>query len=330
MGSSKSKPKDPSQRRRSLEPADSAHHGGYPASQTPSKTAAPDAHRTPSRSFGTMAAESKLFGGFNTSDTVTSPQRSGALAGQCGPGSLGCWRLGLAGFGSSSSWWWWGPLLWKEFFFGLGWQRCFAWWWEVGGTGGSPGAVPRGGGAHPERSLSQVESPPSWPSMTTSPGPKRTCPSRKENASKLSTTRECPCAPVAKPPRASPPREGSRGVTEPSVRQASCPWGHSKGHFRAVCGSSDVSEDVGIRGHRLGDARCSPVLLAPLLGTAALQPCHQATSSSHSQSPARGHVPACPLSPSALGCLSSAWTHPLHSPDAFLVLTRCLRSQLPS
>ncbi|XP_040432386.1 proto-oncogene tyrosine-protein kinase Src isoform X2 [Cygnus olor] len=81
MGSSKSKPKDPSQRRRSLEPADSAHHGGYPASQTPSKTAAPDAHRTPSRSFGTMAAESKLFGGFNTSDTVTSPQRSGALAG---------------------------------------------------------------------------------------------------------------------------------------------------------------------------------------------------------------------------------------------------------
>uniref|UniRef100_A0A8C3CZ35 non-specific protein-tyrosine kinase n=1 Tax=Cairina moschata TaxID=8855 RepID=A0A8C3CZ35_CAIMO len=81
MGSSKSKPKDPSQRRRSLEPADSTHHGGYPASQTPSKAAAPEAHRTPSRSFGTMAAESKLFGGFNTSDTVTSPQRSGALAG---------------------------------------------------------------------------------------------------------------------------------------------------------------------------------------------------------------------------------------------------------
>ncbi|NXP80248.1 SRC kinase, partial [Ramphastos sulfuratus] len=82
MGSSKSKPKDPSQRRRSLEPTDNAHHGGYPASQTPSKAAAPDnAHRTPSRNFGTMAAESKLFGGFNTSDTVTSPQRAGALAG---------------------------------------------------------------------------------------------------------------------------------------------------------------------------------------------------------------------------------------------------------
>ncbi|NXE52947.1 SRC kinase, partial [Casuarius casuarius] len=81
MGSSKSKPKDASQRRRSLEPVENAHHGGYPASQTPSKTAAPDAHRTPSRTFGTMAAESKLFGGFNTSDTVTSPQRSGALAG---------------------------------------------------------------------------------------------------------------------------------------------------------------------------------------------------------------------------------------------------------
>ncbi|XP_057234357.1 proto-oncogene tyrosine-protein kinase Src isoform X2 [Malurus melanocephalus] len=81
MGSSKSKPKDPSQRRRSLEPTENTHHGGFSASQTPSKAAAPDAHRTPSRSFGTMAAESKLFGGFNTSDTVTSPQRAGALAG---------------------------------------------------------------------------------------------------------------------------------------------------------------------------------------------------------------------------------------------------------
>ncbi|KAL2296845.1 hypothetical protein Nmel_014896 [Mimus melanotis] len=81
MGSSKSKPKDPSQRRRSLEPPENSHHGGYPASQTPSKAAAPDGHRTPSRSFGTMAAESKLFGGFNTSDTVTSPQRAGTLAG---------------------------------------------------------------------------------------------------------------------------------------------------------------------------------------------------------------------------------------------------------
>lgn len=81
MGSSKSKPKDPSQRRRSLEPPDSTHHGGFPASQTPNKTAAPDTHRTPSRSFGTVATEPKLFGGFNTSDTVTSPQRAGALAG---------------------------------------------------------------------------------------------------------------------------------------------------------------------------------------------------------------------------------------------------------
>lgn len=81
MGSSKSKPRDPSQRRRSLEPTENTHHGGFPASQTPSKAAAPDAHRTPSRSFGPMAAESKLFGGFNTSDTVTSPQRAGALAG---------------------------------------------------------------------------------------------------------------------------------------------------------------------------------------------------------------------------------------------------------
>lgn len=99
MGSSKSKPKDPSQRRRSLEPAENTHHGGYPASQTPSKAAAPDAHRTPSRSFGTMAAESKLFGGFNTSDTVTSPQRAGALAGP--------WGLGLGRVGRVSGWSWW-------------------------------------------------------------------------------------------------------------------------------------------------------------------------------------------------------------------------------
>lgn len=158
MGSSKSKPKDPSQRRRSLEPADSTHHGGYPASQTPSKAAAPDAHRTPSRSFGTMAAESKLFGGFNTSDTVTSPQRSGALAGQCGPGTLGCWRLGLAGFGSSSSWWWRGPLLWKEvFLFWAGLAEVFCLvvggWWDgrvprcrAAGRRRSPRAVPVAGG----------------------------------------------------------------------------------------------------------------------------------------------------------------------------------------
>lgn len=147
--------------------------------------------------------------------------------------------MGLAGFGSSSSWWWWGPSSGRRFFgFGLGWQRCFVWWWEGGGTGGSPGAVLRGGGAHPERFLSQAESPPSWPSMTTSPGPKRTCPSRKENASKLSTTRECPCAPVAKlhplerAPEGSPspasgrpavPRDTPRGISEPCVGTVTCP-----------------------------------------------------------------------------------------------------------
>lgn len=41
--------------------------------------------------------------------------------------------------------------------------------------------------------MSQGESPPSWPCTTTSPGPKPTCPSRKESACKSSTTRECPC-----------------------------------------------------------------------------------------------------------------------------------------
>ncbi|KAJ8776082.1 hypothetical protein J1605_015808 [Eschrichtius robustus] len=90
MGSNKSKPKDASQRRRSLEPADNTHGGGggggggggaFPTSQTPSKPASADGHRGPSTAFAPAAAEPKLFGGFNSSDTVTSPQRAGPLAG---------------------------------------------------------------------------------------------------------------------------------------------------------------------------------------------------------------------------------------------------------
>lgn len=91
MGSNKSKPKDASQRRRSLEPAENTHGGGggggggggaFPTSQTPSKPASADGHRGPSTAFAPAAAEPKLFGGFNSSDTVTSPQRAGPLAGQ--------------------------------------------------------------------------------------------------------------------------------------------------------------------------------------------------------------------------------------------------------
>ncbi|KAF3824873.1 hypothetical protein GH733_010207 [Mirounga leonina] len=84
MGSNKSKPKDASQRRRSLEPAENTHGGGggaFPTSQTPSKPASADGHRGPSTAFPSAAAEPKLFGGFNSSDTVTSPQRAGPLAG---------------------------------------------------------------------------------------------------------------------------------------------------------------------------------------------------------------------------------------------------------
>ncbi|EAW76062.1 v-src sarcoma (Schmidt-Ruppin A-2) viral oncogene homolog (avian), isoform CRA_a [Homo sapiens] len=84
MGSNKSKPKDASQRRRSLEPAENVHGAGggaFPASQTPSKPASADGHRGPSAAFAPAAAEPKLFGGFNSSDTVTSPQRAGPLAG---------------------------------------------------------------------------------------------------------------------------------------------------------------------------------------------------------------------------------------------------------
>lgn len=84
MGSNKSKPKDASQRRRSLEPAENVHGAGgaFPASQTPSKPASADGHRGPNAAFvPPAAAEPKLFGGFNSSDTVTSPQRAGPLAG---------------------------------------------------------------------------------------------------------------------------------------------------------------------------------------------------------------------------------------------------------
>lgn len=91
MGSNKSKPKDASQRRRSLEPTENVHGAGgaFPASQTPSKPASADGHRGPSAAFvPPAAAEPKLFGGFNSSDTVTSPQRAGPLAGR--PFSLLC------------------------------------------------------------------------------------------------------------------------------------------------------------------------------------------------------------------------------------------------
>lgn len=84
MGSNKSKPKDASQRRRSLEPAENAHGAGggaFPTSQTPSKPASADGHRGPNAAFSPAASEPKLFGGFNSSDTVTSPQRAGPLAG---------------------------------------------------------------------------------------------------------------------------------------------------------------------------------------------------------------------------------------------------------
>lgn len=86
MGSSKSKPKDASQRRRSLEQTESTlcgAGGAFPSAQTPSKPASVDGHRGPSTAFTPAAAEPKLFGGFNSSDTITSPQRAGPLAGQC-------------------------------------------------------------------------------------------------------------------------------------------------------------------------------------------------------------------------------------------------------
>uniref|UniRef100_A0A8B9WSK5 Tyrosine-protein kinase n=1 Tax=Bos mutus grunniens TaxID=30521 RepID=A0A8B9WSK5_BOSMU len=55
--------------------------GAFPSSQTPSKPASSDGHRGPNTAFAPAAAEPKLFGGFNSSDTVTSPQRAGPLSG---------------------------------------------------------------------------------------------------------------------------------------------------------------------------------------------------------------------------------------------------------
>uniref|UniRef100_A0A5F9CMU1 Tyrosine-protein kinase n=1 Tax=Oryctolagus cuniculus TaxID=9986 RepID=A0A5F9CMU1_RABIT len=52
-----------------------------PARRPPNKPASADGHRGPSAAFAPAAAEPKLFGGFNSSDTVTSPQRAGPLAG---------------------------------------------------------------------------------------------------------------------------------------------------------------------------------------------------------------------------------------------------------
>ncbi|XP_014340715.1 proto-oncogene tyrosine-protein kinase Src [Latimeria chalumnae] len=83
MGSSKSKPKEPGQRSRSLDGAilsgtDSTNHGASSSqqSQTPNKNAAADTANPSSRDI----AEGKLFGGVSTSDT-TSPQHSGQMTG---------------------------------------------------------------------------------------------------------------------------------------------------------------------------------------------------------------------------------------------------------
>lgn len=112
--------------------------------------------------------------------------------------------------------------------------------WEGVGRGGSRGS------AHPERSLSQVASPPSWPYMTTSPGPKQTCPSRKESAYKSSTTRECPrcCSqaqvgelPPLSPPKPSPSRTSS---TRGRVLIEGCDKTHK-----------DLSEGISAGGNRL-------------------------------------------------------------------------------
>ncbi|XP_039770994.1 proto-oncogene tyrosine-protein kinase Src isoform X2 [Ornithorhynchus anatinus] len=81
MGSSKSKPREPAQRRRSsLEVPDGAHPAPA-AAAAPGQPAGHDPQRAPNPAFGAGAPESKLFGGFDASDAVASPQRAGPLAG---------------------------------------------------------------------------------------------------------------------------------------------------------------------------------------------------------------------------------------------------------
>ncbi|XP_038606203.1 proto-oncogene tyrosine-protein kinase Src isoform X2 [Tachyglossus aculeatus] len=81
MGSSKSKPREPTQRRRSSLGGPEGPRPNPPAASAvaaaPVQPAGPDPHRAPSSS----AADAKLFGGFNSSDTVTSPQKAGPLSG---------------------------------------------------------------------------------------------------------------------------------------------------------------------------------------------------------------------------------------------------------
>ena len=156
------------------------------------------------------------------------------------------------------------------------------------------------GGARAECSLSQGESPPSWPFMTTSPGLKRTCPSRKESACRSSITRECPC-PAAEPTWVSCHLRPSRRAPSPAAAGMGAPRG-TRGLVRGrQCGRRSFA--------------CSLTLPALLPVTIALQPCHQATSaagqsvpSSTGPHPCRSPVPSSAQLP--LVCLGSS--APLH------------------
>ncbi|XP_040186477.1 proto-oncogene tyrosine-protein kinase Src isoform X1 [Rana temporaria] len=80
MGGTKSKPREAGQRSRSLDIAEGSHtpFPSLSASQTPSKSL--ESHRPANQPFGGNCDHS-LFGGVNFSDTITSPQRTGPLAG---------------------------------------------------------------------------------------------------------------------------------------------------------------------------------------------------------------------------------------------------------
>lgn len=172
-------------------------------------------------------------------------------------------------------------------------------WWERRAPGeGHP--VPchgsTGGCARPEWSLSQVESPPSWPSTTMSLGPKQTCPSRRESACRSSTTRECPC-PCSQAHMGGCHLPPSRGAPEPGPRRASSPRGWvlkeecAKTHMDAMtCPRTSVLETIicllprppgPVAGHRC---------------LAALSPSHLCLLASPCP-PVRGCVPAGLLSP---------------------------------
>lgn len=81
MGAAKSKPKELGQRSRSLDDGTGGHHHSpNQSSFTPNRSPPGDGTR-PGTQPNIINAEQALFGGVNSNNSITSPQRVGALSG---------------------------------------------------------------------------------------------------------------------------------------------------------------------------------------------------------------------------------------------------------